>query len=183
MNIDETTVVAKPRRRRRWLLYMGVTLLVLLLWQVTAWLTPVPAPLASAAAVTDRVYEAVYDEDIAKRAAALPKEVNIVVVGLDNRIASNDNHADAIHLITIRTKDSVGATISSIPRGTEVDGYGITEDLSFMANVRAPGCDGVAHLPGSFDRAFEFGAHSRVPVSVCGPVACAQTGGKAGRAT
>jgi anionic cell wall polymer biosynthesis LytR-Cps2A-Psr (LCP) family protein len=137
MNIDDTIVVAKPRRRRRWLLYLAITTLVLVLWQVTAWLTPVPAPLASAAAVTDRVYEAVYDEDIAKRAAALPKEVNILVVGLDNRIASNDNHADAIHLITIRTKDSVSATISSIPRGTEVEGYGIDEDLSFMANVRA----------------------------------------------
>jgi len=137
MTIDDTTGEAMPRRRRRWPWYCAIGLLVLLLWQVVAWLAPVPAPLASAAAVTDRVYEAVYDEDIAKRAATLPKEVNIVIVGLDNRIASNDNHADAIHLITIRTKDSVGATISSIPRGTEVDGYGIATDLSFMANVRA----------------------------------------------
>lgn len=128
---------AKPRRRRRWYWYLGISILLLFIWQVTAWLTPVPAPLASAAAVTDEVYEAVYDEAITERAAQLPAEVNILLVGLDNRLASTDNHADAIHLISVRTKDSVGVTITSIPRGTEVKGMGIAEDLSFMANVRA----------------------------------------------
>ncbi len=137
MNTDGTPGDAKPRRRRRWYWYPAICVLVLCVWQVTAWLAPVPAPLASAAAVTDQVYEAVYDEAITERAAKLPGEVNILLVGLDNRLASTDNHADAIHLISVRTKDSVGVTITSIPRGTEVKGYGIQEDLSFMANVRA----------------------------------------------
>ncbi|MDB5034094.1 MAG: Transcriptional regulator LytR [Chlorobi bacterium] len=137
MKTDDTNVAAQPRRRRRWPWYIAIVFTFLCAWQFVGWVTPMPTPLASAAAVTDKVYEAVYDDDIAKAAAALPKEVNILVVGLDNRLASTDNHADAIHLITIRTKDSVGATITSIPRGTEVTGYGIDDDLSFMANVRA----------------------------------------------
>ena len=137
MKNDSTNDVARPRRRRRWLWYLSVGMILIIIWQVAAWVTPVPAPLASAAAVTDHVYEAVYNEDIAKRASELPSEVNIILVGLDNRIASTDNHADAIHLISIRTRDSVGATIISIPRGTEVKGYGIDEEFAFMANVRA----------------------------------------------
>ncbi len=137
MNEQATIVAEKPRRKRRWFWYLGIGFLVLIVWQVVSWLTPVPAPLASAAAVTDKVYEAVYSDEIMKRAAELPADVNILVVGLDNRLASHDNHADAIHLICIHTKDSVSAQIISIPRGTEVSGYGITDDLSFMANVRA----------------------------------------------
>ncbi len=137
MTIDGIPGEAKPRRRRRWYWYFGICVLILCAWQVTAWLAPVPAPLASAAAVTDQVYEAVYDDAIMGRAEKLPREVNILLVGLDNRISSTDNHADAIHLISIRTKDSIGATITSIPRGTEVEGFGISDDLSFMANVRA----------------------------------------------
>jgi len=137
MNNESAPGESRPRRRRRWYWYLGICVLILFIWQITAWLTPVPAPLASAAAVTDHVYEAVYDEAIAERAAQLPAEVNILLVGLDNRLASTDNHADAIHVISIRTKDSVGVTITSIPRGTEVSGLGISEDLSFMANVRA----------------------------------------------
>lgn len=137
MNNQDTTSIVKPRRRRRWLWYLGIGFLFLVIWQIVARVTPVPAPLAAAAAVTDQVYEAVYDEAIAEQAAKLPKEVNILVVGLDNRIASNDNHADAIHLISVRTKDSVAVEITSIPRGTEVKGYGIADEFAFMANVRA----------------------------------------------
>jgi anionic cell wall polymer biosynthesis LytR-Cps2A-Psr (LCP) family protein len=109
----------------------------MLAWQVVGWMTDTPAPLQVAAVVTDKIYEEVYGEEIIQRAKELPKEINILVVGLDNRVASTDNHADAIHLITIRTTDSIGATITSIPRGTEVKGYGIDEEFSFMANVRA----------------------------------------------
>lgn len=137
MSDNDNVNTPKPRRKRRWLWYCGIGMLVLVIWQVVAWLTPVPAPLASAAAVTDKVYEAVYDESIKKRAAELPADVNILIVGLDNRLASNDNHADAIHLVCIHTKDSVRATVISIPRGTEARGYGIADDLAFMANVRA----------------------------------------------
>jgi anionic cell wall polymer biosynthesis LytR-Cps2A-Psr (LCP) family protein len=137
MNNQDTGGVEQPRRRRRWLWYLGVCFLVLLVWQIVSWLAPVPAPLASAAAVTNHVYEAVYDDEIAEKASKLPADVNILVVGLDNRLASNDNHADAIHLISIHTKDSVGVVITSVPRGTEAPGYGIEDDLAFMANVRA----------------------------------------------
>ncbi|MBS1911133.1 MAG: LCP family protein [Bacteroidetes bacterium] len=137
MNTQESTETEKPRRKRRWLWYLGFGVLGLMVWQVVSWLTPVPTPLATAAAVTDKAYEVVFDESIKKRAAELPPEVNILLVGLDNRLASHDNHADAIHLITIRTKDSIGAVITSVPRGTEAPGYGIEDDLAFMANVRA----------------------------------------------
>jgi anionic cell wall polymer biosynthesis LytR-Cps2A-Psr (LCP) family protein len=116
---------------------LAIAFVLMLAWQIVGWMTDTPAPLQVAAVVTDKIYEEVYGEEIIKRARELPKEVNILVVGLDNRVASTDNHADAIHLITIRTTDSIGATITSIPRGTEVKGYGIDDEFSFMANVRA----------------------------------------------
>lgn len=130
---------AKPRKRRRWLWWFGGIILVLGAWQLTSSVAPtvVPSPVKAAAAVTDEIYDAAYGADIIERAHQLPAEVNVLVVGLDNRVASNDNHADAIHLVSIHTKDSVGVTIYSVPRGTEVKGYGIDPDLSFMANVRA----------------------------------------------
>ncbi len=132
---DETP---RPRRRRRWLWWFTGIVAFFVAWHLLSRVTTVvPAPARAVADVTDKIYEEVYSQAIIQRAAELPPEVNILLVGLDNRVASSDNHADAIHLITIRTKDSIGATITSIPRGTEVKGYGIAPDLSFMANVRA----------------------------------------------
>ncbi len=132
----EPTSTPVPKKRR-WGKILLLVVIGLTVWQVAAWLAPIPAPLVSATVITDNLYDAIYSDAIAARADSLPREVNIVLVGLDNRLASNDNHADAIHLISIRTRDSVGVTISSIPRGTPVTGYGIADDLSFMANVRA----------------------------------------------
>lgn len=141
MNMDSDTIVvaSQPRTtKRRWFWWLGVILLFLVGWQALSYVAPVvPSPVKSAAVVTDKIYEAAFSDAIIKRAGELPAEVNILVVGLDNRVASTDNHADAIHLISIRTKDSIGVTITSVPRGTEVKGYGIADDLSFMANVRA----------------------------------------------
>src|SRR5436190_22210941 len=87
MNEQATNVPEPPRRKRRWLLYLGVPFLVLICWQVVASVTDiVPTPVKAAAVVTDKVYEYVYSEDIKKRAAELPAEVNILIVGLDNRL-------------------------------------------------------------------------------------------------
>jgi len=128
----------RPRRRRRWPWVILVVVGFFVAWHLLSRVTTVvPAPAATVAAVTDRIYEEVYSEDIIRRARELPPEVNILLVGLDNRVASTDNHADAIHLISVRTRDSIGVTITSIPRGTEVRGYGIAPEFSFMANVRA----------------------------------------------
>jgi|GEM_PF-2374464 len=138
-SFPDTAPIKPPRKRRRWLWWIGGAILVLGVWQLSSSVAPtvVPSPVKAAAAVTDEIYDAAYGADIIERAHQLPREVNILVVGLDNRVASNDNHADAIHLVSIRTKDSVGVTIYSVPRGTEVKGYNIDPDLSFMANVRA----------------------------------------------
>jgi anionic cell wall polymer biosynthesis LytR-Cps2A-Psr (LCP) family protein len=133
-NSDPVAGVKKPRRR--WLKISLLLLAIFGAWQLVASLTHAPAPLQVAARVSDGIYQKVYGGEIEKRAAALPKELNILLVGLDSRVASDDNHADAIHLITIRTTDPVGATITSIPRGTVVKGYGMPDDISFMANLR-----------------------------------------------
>lgn len=127
----------QPRRKRRWLRVLLIAVLGLAAWQAISWVTPIPSPVVSATVVTDNLYDAVYSEGIIARADSLPAELNILLVGLDNRVASTDNHADAIHLVTIHTKEPVNVTIQSIPRGTPVTGYGIPDDLSFMANVRA----------------------------------------------
>lgn len=127
----------QPRRKRRWLRVLLIAFLGLAAWQAISWITPIPSPVVSATVVTDNLYDAVYSEGIIARADSLPAELNILLVGLDNRVASTDNHADAIHLVTIHTKEPVNLTIQSIPRGTPVTGYGIPDDLSFMANVRA----------------------------------------------
>lgn len=133
----QSTDPSGPRPRRRWIRVLLLVVVGLAVWQIAAWLTPIPAPLVSATVITDNLYDAFYSSEITARADSLPAEVNILLVGLDNRLASHDNHADAIHLITVRTRDSVGVTIHSIPRGTPVTGYNIADDLSFMANVRA----------------------------------------------
>lgn len=128
----------KPRRRRRWPWWIAGIIIFFVAWHLLSRVTTVvPPPARAVADVTDRIYDEIYSDAIIQRAGELPPEVNILLVGLDNRVGSNDNHADAIHLITVRTKDSVGVTITSIPRGTEVKGYGIDPEFSFMANVRA----------------------------------------------
>lgn len=127
----------QPRRKRRWLRVLLLVVLGIAVWQAASWVTPIPSPVVSATVVTDNLYDAVYSDGIIARADSLPAELNILLVGLDNRVASTDNHADAIHLVTVHTKEPVDVTIQSIPRGTPVSGYGIPDDLSFMANVRA----------------------------------------------
>ncbi len=127
-----------PRRRRRWPWWFAGIIVFFVAWHLLSRVTTVvPPPARAVADVTDKIYDEIYSDAIIQRASELPPEVNVLLVGLDNRVGSNDNHADAIHLITIRTKDSIGVTITSIPRGTEVKGYGIDPEFSFMANVRA----------------------------------------------
>ncbi|TAL69339.1 MAG: hypothetical protein EPN82_07290 [Bacteroidetes bacterium] len=63
--------------------------------------------------------------------------INIVITGLDTRMGSGCNHADANHLLRIFL-DSGKVEIISIPRGTYVkSGYRDTSGLNYLANVRA----------------------------------------------
>ncbi|MBI5324528.1 MAG: hypothetical protein HZB41_04530 [Ignavibacteriae bacterium] len=63
--------------------------------------------------------------------------INIIVTGLDTRMGSGCEHADANHLIRI-FPDSGKMEIISIPRGTYVKaGYKDTSGLNYLANIRA----------------------------------------------
>ncbi|OGU15403.1 MAG: hypothetical protein A2X61_15930 [Ignavibacteria bacterium GWB2_35_12] len=63
--------------------------------------------------------------------------INIAVTGLDTRMGSGCNHADANHLLRIFL-DSCKIEIISIPRGTFVkSGFADTSGLNYLANLRA----------------------------------------------
>ncbi|MCL5991474.1 MAG: hypothetical protein M1419_05170 [Bacteroidetes bacterium] len=63
--------------------------------------------------------------------------INIAVTGLDTRMGSGCNHADANHLLRIFL-DSCRIEIISIPRGTFVKaGFADTSGLNYLANLRA----------------------------------------------
>lgn len=63
--------------------------------------------------------------------------INIAVTGLDTRMGSGCNHADANHIIRVWL-DSGKIEIISVPRGTFVKaGFSDTSGLNYLANVRA----------------------------------------------
>jgi len=81
----------------------------------------------------DRIFSAMEDG----RKDTTSNVINITVTGLDTRMGSGCNHADANHLIRIFL-DSGKIEIISIPRGTFVKaGFADTSGLNYLANVRA----------------------------------------------
>jgi anionic cell wall polymer biosynthesis LytR-Cps2A-Psr (LCP) family protein len=63
--------------------------------------------------------------------------INIAITGLDTRMGSGCNHADANHLLRI-SLDSGTISLISVPRGTFVKtGYRDTSGLNYLANTRA----------------------------------------------
>lgn len=128
-------------------------LLLLVGWFTLAGVAPthVASPVAVVKKASDQVYYAVKEEDLKKSAAALPPHVNILVVGLDNRLGSNDNHADGIHVFTL-FPDKGTMEITSIPRDTRcfIDSL-FPDSLSHFSNARSKlGRSGFSHTVEKF---------------------------------
>jgi len=92
---------------------------------VTAFLWFRAVPL-SVSAVAPRVDSAVDAVLLARKAATVAKDdvpfgndqtVNVLVLGIDSRKEGLEQHCDAIHMVSINTKDWT-ALVTSVPRGT-----------------------------------------------------------------
>jgi len=139
MSEENTGTPGKKSKKKYFFLVPLAFLLMLGGWYALARIAPqqVATPVAVVKQTTDNIYYAVKEDDLKKAAEKLPPHVNILVTGLDSRLGSNDNHADAIHLFTI-FPDNGKIEITSVPRDTKcfIDST-FPDSLSHFSNARS----------------------------------------------
>lgn len=108
-------------KTKRKTVFLSITIpaILLILWEVASLTFPkfIKSPAALALTKTTQVYYTLKKNEFIAIEKKLPKQLNILVVGLDSRLVKGGSNADAIHLVSINT-ESMHATITSIPRDT-----------------------------------------------------------------
>lgn len=110
-------------REKRRIVVLVVAISCTVMVTIFLWFRSVPL---SVSAVAPRVNSAVNAVLSARRATVLGKDdvpfgndqtVNILVLGIDSRKEGLEQHCDAIHMVSINTKDWT-VLVTSVPRGT-----------------------------------------------------------------
>lgn len=93
---------------------------ILVLWQLASMAFGIESPTRFALKESTSVYYSIRHDDFVQVEKKLPAKLNVLVVGLDSRLAKGGSNADAIHLVTINTK-TMSAKITSVPRDTYME--------------------------------------------------------------